>query len=98
VDQDVCFFSFLLDEFKGRLEDMTNFLVLRVVQIKGNVLELLGVLVMQINSRDNGIDVIFPKLFDIMSETEATDPDFPKISFFLNDLLTFVIVRSEHVN
>lgn len=75
MNQHVCFFSFFFDEFKGRLEYVTNFLVLRVVQVEGNALELVRVFVMQINTWDNGIDVIFLKLFDIMSETKTTDPD-----------------------
>lgn len=46
MNKHIGFSPLFFDELKGRLEDMTDFLVLRVVEIEGDVLELGRVLVM----------------------------------------------------
>jgi hypothetical protein len=57
--QNVSLFSIVLYELESRIEGVTNFLPIAVIQIKFNMADMLGVFEAQIYSRAHSLDTIF---------------------------------------
>lgn len=75
---------------------MIHFLLVVIIQVKYDVVEVLWVLELKVDSWANALDSLALKLLDVMSKLVSTDPDFAQISFLFQNLLTWRIELAKH--
>jgi hypothetical protein len=75
---------------------MIHFLLVVIIQVKYDVVEVLWVLELKVDSWANALDSLALKLLDVMSELVSTDPDFAQISLLFQNPLAWRIELAKH--
>ena len=100
MDKDVGMFSAFLDEVEGGVEGVAGVLGVAVVEVEDEVFEMFGVFEVEVDPWANGIDIVFLEFLEVVGKVIAADPAFMEISFFIENLLSTVIIsttESEHL-
>ncbi len=96
MNQHIGLFPCLLDKIVGWSECMVDFLFVIVVQVEYDMLELLRVLVVKIDSWTDPPDSFAFELFDVVSKLIPTNPYFTELSFPVKDLLSWGVKLAKH--
>ena len=94
MDEDVGMFSTFLDEVEGGVKGMAGVLGVAVVEVEDKVFKMFGIFEVEVDPWTYGIDIVFLEFFEIVGEVVTADPDLVKISFFIKNLLSTVIIST----
>ena len=95
MDQNILALPRILDPLVGGLEGMRRILGLAIVKVEFKVDKVLGVGEVQINTRAYSTDIVLLQFTNIVCKLIPADPNFSQISFFLEHLLSWVIISSK---